>query len=60
MSDTEVKLVRIQYPSILAGSPAYQRLVAREEARRAQLTPLDRAMEDIIAEALEREILGVP
>jgi hypothetical protein len=58
MSDTEVKLVTIQFPSILAGSPAYQRLVAREEARRAQLTPLDREMEDIVAEALERAILG--
>jgi hypothetical protein len=32
--------------------------VAREEARRAQLTPLDREMEDIVAEALERAFLG--
>jgi hypothetical protein len=58
MSDTEAKLVTIQFPSILANSPAYQRLVAREEARRAQLTKLEREMEDVFAEALERAILG--
>jgi hypothetical protein len=54
MHDVEV----ITIPSIWAGSPAYQRLVAREEARRAQLTPLDRELEDIVAEALERVIFG--
>jgi hypothetical protein len=58
MSDTEVKLVTIQFPSILAGHPAYERLVARERERRAQLTPLDRELEDVVAEALERAILG--